>query len=241
MRGTRWLMWVLFLEAISITMGCQTAKVKTFGEDVAFLKRHAEVIVLEDEAGKAKAAIVPDYQGRVMTSTASGCQGDSFGWLNYDLIQKGLTQKHINPSGGEDRFWLGPEGGQFSIFFKGPDPFDFDHWQTPALIDTEKFDIVRKTKNQVQFHKEAKLTNYSGTEFQFTIDRGIRLLDRTTSQELLGAKVPEGLAMVTYESENKITNTGAAPWTKETGMLSIWILGMFKHSPQTTVVIPFVG
>jgi hypothetical protein len=24
---------------------------------------------------------------------------------------------HINVFGGEDRFWLGPEGGQFSIFF----------------------------------------------------------------------------------------------------------------------------
>ena len=29
------------------------------------------------------------------------------------------------------------------------------------------------------------------------------------------------------------------PWTKESGLLSIWILGMFKPSPATTVVIPF--
>ncbi|MDX9754317.1 MAG: hypothetical protein RBU29_10175, partial [bacterium] len=30
-------------------------------------------------------------------------------------------------------------------------------------------------------------------------------------------------------------------WTKETGGLSIWILGMFNPSPQTTIVVPFVS
>ncbi|NTV82007.1 MAG: hypothetical protein HGA24_11375, partial [Candidatus Aminicenantes bacterium] len=28
-------------------------------------------------------------------------------------------------------------------------------------------------------------------------------------------------------------------WTKDTGLLSIWILGMFNPSPETTIVIPF--
>ena len=28
-------------------------------------------------------------------------------------------------------------------------------------------------------------------------------------------------------------------WDKQTGLLSIWILGMFNPSPTTTVVIPF--
>ena len=32
----------------------------------------------------------------------------------------------MNGFGGEDRFWLGPEGGQFSIFFKKDDPFDLE-------------------------------------------------------------------------------------------------------------------
>ena len=45
--------------------------------------------------------------------------------------------------------------------------------------------------------------------------------------------------MVAFASENSITNTGTAPWTKETGLLSIWILGMFNPSPETTIVIPF--
>ena len=45
--------------------------------------------------------------------------------------------------------------------------------------------------------------------------------------------------MVAYASDNGITNTGANAWTKDTGLLSIWILGMFNPSPATTIVIPF--
>jgi len=36
-----------------------------------------------------------------------------------------------------------------------------------------------------------------------------------------------------------MTNAGNAAWTKETGLLSIWILGMFTPSDTTTVVLPF--
>jgi hypothetical protein len=45
--------------------------------------------------------------------------------------------------------------------------------------------------------------------------------------------------MVAYQSDNKITNTGTKEWTKDTGLLSIWILGMFNPSPSTTIIIPF--
>jgi len=45
--------------------------------------------------------------------------------------------------------------------------------------------------------------------------------------------------MVAFESNNKVVNTGLKPWTKDTGLLSVWILGMFNPSPETTVVIPY--
>ena len=47
------------------------------------------------------------------------------------------------------------------------------------------------------------------------------------------------MSLVAYESDNKITNTGKDAWKKETGLLSIWILGMFNPSPETTIVVPF--
>jgi hypothetical protein len=47
------------------------------------------------------------------------------------------------------------------------------------------------------------------------------------------------LRSVGFESVNTITNLGAAEWKKETGLLSVWILGMFNPSPSTTIIVPF--
>jgi len=115
-----------------------------FGDDLAFLKKYTDVIVLSDKAGAAKVALVPAWQGRVMTSTAEGDRGQSFGWINRELIASGKLQKHMNAFGGEDRFWMGPEGGQFSIFFEKGKQFVFDDWFTPAIFDTEPFKVISK-------------------------------------------------------------------------------------------------
>jgi hypothetical protein len=55
----------------------------------------------------------------------------------------------------------------------------------------------------------------------------------------LGLPIAEGVKAVAYWSDNKITNWGKKAWTKDTGLLSIWILGMFNPSPATTIVVPF--
>jgi hypothetical protein len=85
-----------------------------------------------------------------------------------------------------------------------------------------------------------RLLNYSGTEFELELNREVRVLG-TEDVAALGVAVPAGVKLVAYASDNKITNTGAAAWTKETGLLSVWILGMFNPSPTTTIIIPFKG
>jgi len=211
----------------------------TFHDDLTFLKKHVEVIVLNDDKDQAGIIVVPEWQGRVMTSTASGKEGMSFGWINRELIALGEIQKHINVFGGEDRFWLGPEGGQYSIFFKPGVPFEFDHWFTPAEIDTEPFEIVSRTQTSARFKKNMKLINYSGNIFELNVRRDVNLLKADETGQKLGITIGEGVQMVGYETENYITNTGSNSWTEKTGMLSIWILGMFNPSPKTTVVVPY--
>ncbi|MFC1501795.1 DUF6786 family protein [bacterium] len=211
----------------------------TFHDDLTFLKKHVEVIVLNDDKDQAGIIVVPEWQGRVMTSTASGKEGMSFGWINRELIASGEIQKHINVFGGEDRFWLGPEGGQYSIFFKPGVPFEFDHWFTPAEIDTEPFEIVSRTQTSARFKKNMKLINYSGNIFELNVRRDVNLFKADEIGQKLGITIGEGVQMVGYETENSITNTGSNSWTEKTGMLSIWILGMFNPSPKTTVVVPY--
>ena len=157
----KYIILVILLIAAGCTMQPGEGNI-TFHDDLTFLKRHVEVIVLNDDKDQAGIIVVPEWQGRVMTSTASGKEGMSFGWINRELIASGEIQKHINVFGGEDRFWLGPEGGQYSIFFNPGVPFEFDHWFTPAEIDTEPFEIVSRTQTSARFKKPTSFTSNSG-------------------------------------------------------------------------------
>ena len=89
-----------------------------FDADIAFLQQHTQVLVLGDPSGSAQVAVAPAYQGRVMTSTTGGGDAPSFGWIGRAAIASGKRQPHMNVFGGEDRFWLGPEGGQFALYFR---------------------------------------------------------------------------------------------------------------------------
>ncbi len=211
----------------------------TFGYDLDFLKQyHKDIIVLGDSAA-AQIIIVPAYQGRVMTSTADGKIGSSFGWINHDLIASGKTTEHMSAFGGEERFWLGPEGGQFSIYFKKGVDFKFENWFVPKEIDTEPFNLVSSTNTEASFQKEMHLENYSGNTFDLVVNRTIRLLDKPSINILLGIALPENVQAVAFESDNSITNKGATAWDKKSGMLSIWILSMLNASEQTTVAVPY--
>lgn len=213
----------------------------TFGDDVGFLNKYGKTIVLSDDAGKAKVAVSPALQGRVMTSTAAGDPGASFGWINrtcFTDAAAGKTNPHMSAYGGEDRVWLGPEGGQYGIFFAKGASFDFEHWFTPKWIDVEPFDVVSSDSHKATFRRTVSFANYSGTQFDVRIDRTVRLLSATDVWKRLKVEPAKNVNVVAFETDNRITNTGSSDWSKQGGLLSIWILGMMNASPATTVAIP---
>jgi hypothetical protein len=222
------------LLAAALLGGCGT----TFRGDLTFLRGRTETIVLADRERDARVVICPALQGRVMTSTATGDGGLSYGWINREAIASGELRPHINVYGGEDRFWLGPEGGPFSIFFKKGDPFDLAHWQTPAAMDSEPFEVLRKETERVVMRKDMHLTNYAGTVFDLRVDREVRLLRTERAWQHLEMPPGAEVRLVGFESVNRVTNTGPAAWTKEKGLLSVWILGMFNPTPGSAVVVP---
>jgi hypothetical protein len=232
--------WILVLTVpVLVLAGCggadKPAPASGFQADVEFLKGHTEVVVLEGEGG-ARVAVCPGLQGRVMTSAAGG---PGFGWINRELLASGVNNPHMNAFGGEDRFWLGPEGGQYSIFFKGGDPFDLDHWFTPPPVNEGAFDVAARDAGRIEFVKPMRLVNYAGTAFDLEVRRVVRMLGRAEAEAFLGVSPPPGVGMAGFASENTLTNAGAGPWRKETGLLSIWILGMFNPAPRMTIVVPY--
>jgi len=211
-----------------------------FGYDLNFLRKyHPDLVLLGEDSMGAQMIVLPAYQGRVMTSTATGLDGISYGWVNHDQISSGKFSEHITVFGGEERIWLGPEGGQYSIYFKKGVPFTFDNWYVPKELDTEPFELISSTSNEANFEKEMHLENYTGTKFDLKVNRNIRLLSRDTISSLLAADVPAEVNLVAFESENILSNIGKDPWTKKNGLLSIWILSMLNASDSGLVAIPF--
>src|ERR1019366_4062163 len=153
-------------------------------------------------------------------------------------IASGKLQPHMNAFGGEDRFWMGPEGGQFSIFFEKGAKFEFSNWFTPAIFDTLPFTVASRTSDGVVLEVKFSLTNYSGTQFGVGVRRSIQMLDANATWKDLGVEPVKDVSLVADETDNEITNTGKSAWRKETGPLSIWILGIYNPSRATTIVVP---
>jgi hypothetical protein len=208
--------------------GAPASSPSTFADDVAFLGRYGAVHVLESKTG-ARVALSAKYQGRVMTSAVDQ-GGTSFGWINRDFIGAGKSGTQFDNYGGEDRFWLGPEGGQFGLYFPPGKPFAFDTWQVPAALQEGAWDMPEATPARAVFKKTMTVTNWSGTAFVIEIERTVRLVD---------VPATDGVRAVAYETVNKITNRGKDAWKKDTGLPSIWILAMFAPSPDAHVIVPF--
>jgi hypothetical protein len=210
-----------------------------FGSDLAFLREHTPIVVLAESQGAAQVVVAPAYQGRVMTSTTGGADAPSFGWLGRAAIASGQKQPHMNVFGGEDRFWLGPEGGQYALYFKPGDPFDLDHWQVPEGIDWGPWEIVAQSESSVRFRRRLSLVNYSKAAFEIDVDRTVRLLDTAAIRSQLDVTPGDEVRVVAFESANTVTNAGSRAWLPESGLVSIWILGMMTPSADTTIAIPF--
>jgi hypothetical protein len=211
----------------------------TFGYDLKFLQKYIDPVVLKDKSGKAMIIASSEWQGRVITSTASGNEGASYGWINYDLVESQKLQEHINAFGGEDRVWFGPEGGQFSLYFEKDSSFEFENWFVPKEIDTEPFNLIESGENYARFERAMQLINYSGFKLDMKITRNIRMLDNDNASNDLDIILKDNIDFVAFESETILTNAGNEAWNKETGMPSIWILGMFTPSPGVIIIIPY--
>jgi hypothetical protein len=213
----------------------------SFQKDVDFLKKYTDIIVLQDASGQGKIAVSAALQGRVMTSTSEGDNGLSYGWINKQAFLSGDTSEHINVYGGEDRIWLGPEGGQFSIYFSKGKEFKLDNWYVPRIIDLEPYDVTSSSRNEAVFTKEAELTNYSGTILKIGLKRTVKVIEKNEALSRLGLDSVNNISVVAHETINELKNIGTQPWKKETGLLSIWILGMFNPSAAATIIIPYQG
>jgi len=208
-----------------------------FGYDLQFLKKQDSALIILTSS-HSQVIISPKYQAKVFTSTANGGKGLSFGWINYKAF--GKEDAHMNAYGGENRLWLGPEGGKFSLFFKPGTKMTFDNWKTPAPFDKEEWNVSVMDSQSVTMFKKMDLLNYAGTRLELKVVRTISILNREQIFRLAGINESEdSLYTVGYETSNTLTNSGKQEWTEKSGMPCIWMLDMFKPSSTSVIVVPF--
>lgn len=207
-----------------------------FQKDLAFLQQYDSVIILSK--GESKVVVSARYQARVFTSTPG--DGASYGWINYPVFDA-APDPHMNAYGGENRIWLGPEGGPFSLFFPGGFIMDFANWRIPPAFDTEPWELIQHNDTIAVMEKDIDLVNYAGTELSINASRKIKILGRSEITKMLGINYDKDVSVVAYLTDNAIVNTGRQAWTDSTGMPCIWILDMFPPSGQTTIVIPYTN
>jgi len=147
----------------------------SFIEDVDLMIQYIDVIELSNDTGQSKIALSAALQGRIMTGISR-----NIGWINRELIASTETLEHMNPYSGEERFWLGPGGGQFSIFFKTGSEFNLENCYAPKLIDQDPYVIHSRSLTEVVFTRKASLVNYSGFNFEIGIERKVSLLEIET-------------------------------------------------------------
>ena len=212
----------------------------TYGYDRDFLaERGIRTVELTSADGMGRVLMVPAWQGRVLTSTSGGRTAPGYGWINHGFIASGEFNPQFNSFGGEERFWIGPEGGPFSWFFKPGEVQDYAHWKVPSIIDSDPFTVDSVSDTSVSYSARASLENASGRRFEIGFRRAVSLLSREETEALLGVRLGAGVRAVVYRTDNTLVNEGAEAWTRETGMPSVWLLGCFNPSPTTTVFIPY--
>ena len=212
----------------------------TFGYDLSYLSEKDNLIVLKGENGNAQIIVSAKYQGKVFTSTATGLSGNSLGFVNYKVFDSGVIDEHMNGYGGENRFWLGPEGGQYSVYFEPGAEQVFDNWHTPKPIDIEAWNIISSDEKEVVLEKEMQVDNYVGTSLHLNVVRKITLLEKDAVCRLLGINNNPKLNMVAYTTDNRISNLNDFEWTPQTGTICIWMLDMFNPAPRAVTIIPFI-
>ncbi|MGB4017454.1 DUF6786 family protein, partial [Petrimonas mucosa] len=211
----------------------------TFGYDLNYLSKKDSLIVLKSDDEKAQVIVSAKYQAKVFTSTVNGKEGNSLGFVNYRFFDAGIVDEHMNGFGGENRFWLGPEGGQYSIFFEPGKEQVYDNWHTPKGIDIEAWEIREATTKSATLAKEMTLQNYRGNNLQIAVERTISLVTNSEIATSLNITIPQNVQAVAYATQNRITNQNDYEWTPETGTVCIWMLDMFIPSDSAVTIIPY--
>ncbi len=207
-----------------------------YDEDRAFLREHTTVHELR--SGTGAVLVCPELQGRVMTS-ATRLDGPGLGFVNRPVVAHPDPDAAFVNFGGVERFWLGPEGGPWALFFDADAPQDREHWRTPEDLQHGGFAVVARDDRRVAMERELSVTNALGTRFDARVRRIVEAPPRAAVAAALGDERALLLPWTAWRSTTTVTNVGAEPWTEDGGLVCTWMLGTYRAGERTWAILPF--
>jgi len=106
----------------------------------------------------------------------------------------------------EDRLWLGPEAGQFGLWFRAGEPFTLNAFRTPAGFNSGPFKVLNASAEAVTMTRQFSVTNYAGTSFDCSVRRVVQLLDEEMAASALSAPLPADLYWAGFETINSLSH-----------------------------------
>lgn len=221
----------------------------TFEETKRLLEAQGlRTIVLQGSESKGCLLIAPDLSGRIMAVSMDGQKGENFGFVETYSVENRGKDPQFNKYGGALRWWIGPEGGQYGVAFRpGTKNFDLDSWYISEEYNGKPFAVAYPEDGigaSALMGAECKVDNASGAQHHLGITCRLTLLDNPL-KPTTGASRPNkkktgaGLKHFGYLSETAFQNLSVEPMKKETGLVSIWMLGMYASGPRAYVITPF--
>lgn len=212
-------------------------RITTFGEAVQLLQdMKNEIIILRGDREEKQVLVSPQMVGRVMVSTMHGLRGDILGWVNRPAVEAGPNDPNFNNYGGEERIWLGPDGTQRGLFFKDTD-FTWESFRIPQPMSVQPFETlgVSADGKSVAMRTRWEPHNLMGTAFRVEIRRTVSILEACPYANEFGADVD----FVGFQSDNTVINVSDRPILRETGPLTVWLLGHYLPHKRCIVIVPF--
>jgi hypothetical protein len=176
-----------------------------------YIAQKTSVIELYDQSG-GRVAICPEWNGRVLTSTNGGLEGDSFGYVNVQAIETDRCED----LGGENL-------GTFS-------PLRYS------------YSVESIKKHRALLERTHRMADSNGVSVEFHHTREISLLSPFQAGEIFADAVPEGAAAVMEILERSdVVSVGfcveCAVRAQEKAHLAGRQRGMFNASPHTAVIV----
>lgn len=139
---------------------------------------------------------------------------------------------------GQERLWLAPEWGPFSLFHAAGAAQNRGTYRPPDALGNG-YEVTWKKPDRVTVARAMRLENAAGHRLDMAVERTFRPLTLEDVELALNVGLPGKVDFAGFATENRLRNTGDTAWTQATGTAALWPISSFPATEETVVIAPY--